>query len=364
MTIPDRDDRQRIAEAVADAGARVDSGAAAGALRVCGEGSKALRFATAGLDMPASTGAQRLSTLDHHGLLHYAPDELVLEARSGTPLRDVEALLAQNDQVLPFEPPRLGGRGTLGGAVAAGLSGPARPWRGSVRDAVLGVELVNGRGEILRLGGRVVKNVAGYDLSRLQAGACGSFGVLLSVAVRVLPAPTMTLTVHQQHDLEPALALLATLPARALRLTGAAGLAGVVSLRLAGAPRAVSTAARELGGEHAEGDHLWTALRDQTHSFFSAGAVRWRASLPLASGAMPGDAQALIEWGGAQRWYRAAEDAVTPPAELVAAVVAAGGRLEDARRPSWCQVDGPRAQLQARLREAFDPAGLFVTEAG
>ncbi len=350
----DSDDGARIVAAVEQAAA------ARKPLQVVGQGSKAERFAPP----TAAARAERLSTLDHCGVLHYAPDELVLEARAGTPLAEIEALLARHHQVLPFEPPRLRGAGTLGGAVAAGLSGPARPWRGSVRDAVLGVELVNGLGERLRFGGRVVKNVAGYDVSRLQVGAFGAFGCLLSIAVRVLPAPTLTVTVHQSVACDTALAQLAHLPARALPLTGTAFVDGRLSLRLAGAPRAVLAAAAELGGERVEGDLLWPALRDQQHDFFRLGDVRWRASLPPGTGALPGDAQALIEWGGAQRWYRAADAGSdrlqgTDLDELQSAVRAAGGSLVPFAAAPWAQVSGARAVLQTRLRRAFDPHDLF-----
>lgn len=350
----EQDDGARIEDAVRNAIA------AGRTLWVCGQGSKAARF-------PGSVGgAERLSTLDHSGVLHYAPEELVIEARAGTPLRTIEALLAQHDQELAFEPPRFRAEGTLGGAVAAGLSGPARPWRGSVRDAVLGVTLINGLGERLRFGGRVVKNVAGYDLSRLQVGAFGTFGCLLSVALRVMPRPTLTQSLIQELAPPAAFKLLTTLPAQTLPLSGACYLDGRLWLRLAGAPESVQTAAQVLGGERVDGDGLWRLLRDYALPYFTEQTVRWRASLPPGTGALPGDAEALIDWGGAQRFYRAtaaAEPAGTTVAALRQAVESAGGYLEPFDRPGWQLVNKAQALLQQSLRQAFDPHGLFAAEA-
>lgn len=341
-----RDDAQRMTEALSAAVAQRRS------VSICGSGSKRQRFGQ--LDGgPAAADSERLSTVDHSGIVYYAPDELVLEARSGTPLALIEQELAQHEQMLAFEPPRYRGGGTIGGAVASGLSGPARPWRGALRDAVLGVELLNGLGERLRFGGRVVKNVAGYDVSRLQVGAFGTLGVLLNVSVRVMPRPLSELTVQLSLPLAQAFAEMSTWTQRALPLAGSCYYQGQLYLRLLGAPDAVSTAAAQLGGEHAVHADLWQLLRDQVHPFFAEEAPAARASLPVAAAALPEDEHALIEWGGAQRWYR--QEQVPDPEQIRAL----GGYLLGYQDPGLTRVDSATAALNRRLREAFDPHGLL-----
>lgn len=346
----DRDDAERIVEAFARA---VERGRA---LRICGSGSKARRYPVLAADLTSGAGmptTDLVSMAEHRGVCHYAPDELVLEARAGTPLADIERLLAQHQQMLAFEPPRFSGAGTLGGAVAAGLSGPARPWRGSLRDAVLGVELVNGLGERLQFGGRVVKNVAGYDLSRLQAGAFGTFGALLRICVRVLPEPLATQRLVLECDVEQALALMAQWSTEPLPLTGGAYADGRLHVRLQGAPDAIRSAQQNLGGDTDDDPAFWSALRDQhLPCFVEQNASLWRALVPAGTAALPGDAEALLDWGGAVRWYR------DPNPETIAAVTAAGGWLCAYSEPGFAQGAVGTADIAQRLREAFDPQRL------
>ncbi|MFK7913093.1 MAG: glycolate oxidase subunit GlcE [Pseudomonadales bacterium] len=345
----DHDDADRIQQALVSAAER------GRAVRLCGAGSKRQRYPLlgGGQDTLTQPAADLVSVTEHCGITHYAPDELVIEARAGTPLAEIERILAQHHQMLAFEPPRFGGVGTLGGAVAAGLSGPARPWRGSLRDAVLGVEMVNGLGERLNFGGRVVKNVAGYDLSRLQAGAFGTFGALLKVCVRVLPQPVAMLSLALECTAAQALQQMSAWTQQALPLTGSAFEDGVLRIRLQGAPDAVRSSHAALGGE-IESDHvLWERLRDyQLPRFAESGAALYRAVLPIGTPAFAADDQALLEWGGAVRWYE------NPDAELMAQIASAGGWLCPYQQPDLHSTDSATGAIAARLRAAFDPQGI------
>ena len=229
----------------------------------------------------ANAEGELLAVNGHCGVIEYRPEELVVTVRAGTPLADVVELLAEHGQYLPFEPPLVGGGGTVGGAVAAGLAGPGRPWRGSVRDAVLGVEMLNGLGERLVFGGQVMKNVAGYDLSRLQAGACGTLGVLLSVSLRLLPLPEVEETRVLRCTGEEAQQLVRGWARSSLPVTATCHLAGRLNVRISGADSPVQTAAASLGGERG-GDALWKELRDRALPCFERrpGRTLWESPAP------------------------------------------------------------------------------------
>ena len=249
------------------------------------------------------------NTLDlaqHRGVVAWEPGELVLVARAGTTITELESILATEGQVLSFEPPACGGTATLGGTLATNCSGPARPWSGAVRDAVLGVKLLTGSGECLNFGGRVVKNVAGYDVSRLQAGALGSLGAITEVSLKVMPATEATQTLGLELDAETALGHITRSAREPMPLTGACWLDGRLFLRLSGAAAAVDASARSLGGDAvAPADAPWHALREFSAGAQAGGEPLWRVSLagnaPLPSGAAP----LLIDWGGALRWFAA-----------------------------------------------------------
>ncbi|MEZ5559542.1 MAG: glycolate oxidase subunit GlcE [Pseudomonadales bacterium] len=336
-------------------------------LRIAGSGSKAQLT-----EMGAASAADRrsllLSTAEHSGVLSHRPEELVLTARSGTPLKLLEQTLAHNGQRLPFEPPRFHGGGTLGGAVAAGLSGPGRPWLGAVRDCVLGVELINGLGERLRFGGQVMKNVAGYDLSRLQAGAFGTLGVLLAVSIKLLPAPAVERTLVLELDPAEALAACRRFARSAFPITATCHYQGELRVRLSGAEAAVRWAAQEIGGRVEEAPRFWQSLRDHRHPFFAEASSLWRCSLPPAAQVLPVATQSgedcLTEWGGALRWWCTRRN----PGEVRELVAARGGHALPfdggfaARQRAG--VSPVAARLQSRLREAFDPHGLFNPELG
>ena len=225
--------------------------------------------------------AEVLDTSGHRGVLAYEPSELVITARGGTPLAEIEQVLAEAGQMLPFEPPHFGPGATIGGAVAAGLAGPGRPWRGAVRDVLLGVRLLDGQGRDLRFGGQVMKNVAGYDVSRLMAGSMGTLGVLLEVSIRLVPRPRTERTLVM--DLAPTASceLLRELRVRPVPLSGACYSQDRLYLRLAGHASVLDAFHRDRGGEWLDdGERLWHELRDHALPFFDADRPLWRLSLP------------------------------------------------------------------------------------
>ncbi|TSE19734.1 putative FAD-linked oxidoreductase [Tepidimonas alkaliphilus] len=356
------------AQAIRDAAAR------GARLAVCGGGSKAFY----GEPLPAD--AQPLDARALRGVVRYEPTELVVRARAGTPLAELEALLAQHGQELPFEPPHFGPGATVGGMVAAGLAGPARMAVGGVRDYVLGVRLLNGRGEDLFFGGEVMKNVAGYDVSRLLAGSLGSLGVLTEVALKVLPRPAGEATLRLPLAAEAALQRLAQWRAQPLPLNASAWIpdgdgGGALWLRLRGAAAAVQAAGERLlaeaGGEAVEpaaAAALWHGLREQTHAFFaqapSGAHGLWRLAVPPATPWGPPGA-VLAEWFGAQRWLWAP---LADGAALAAWAHQAGGHATLFRAPAEAPEAAPRlatpepalAALQRRVVAAFDPHGVFA----
>jgi glycolate oxidase FAD binding subunit len=292
----------------------------------------------------------------HRGIVHYEPTELVLTARAGTPLAEIEAALAERGQGLAFEPPQHGEAATLGGTVACNLSGPARPYAGACRDFVLGVRIVNGRGEVLRFGGEVMKNVAGYDLSRLMAGAQGTLGVLLEVSLKVLPRPAAELTLVQEMDAVSAVANFNAWAARPLPITAACHLGGRAYVRLAGAEAAVRAARSKLGGEALpDGPGFWRSVRELRHGFFQAPGSLWRLSLPPAAPVDP-DLRQCIDWGGAQRWVYSER----PLWETAAALGGHASRYDRAAQEATFQpLPAGLMALHRRLKAAMDPAGIL-----
>jgi FAD/FMN-containing dehydrogenase len=303
------------------------------------------------------------------GIASYEPTELVVTARAGTPLRDLEAALAEQGQCLPFEPPRFAPGGTVGGMVAAGLSGPARASAGSVRDHVLGVTLLNGRGEILTFGGQVTKNVAGYDVSRLIVGSLGILGVICEVSLKVLPASVATETLRFDWNEAHSLETLSRWAAQPLPINATAWHAGRLSVRLAGARAAVDAACKRLGGERLESvaaKAWWLSVRDQNAGFFSLGEeclargeALWRLSVPAVTAALALPGEQFIEWGGAQRWWRT----TATPDVVREAAARAGGHATLIRGKDRVAVFAPLSAVLLRvhqgLKQAFDPARIF-----
>lgn len=309
----------------------------------------------------ADPDASELNVADHSGIIDYHPVELVLTVRAGTTLKEIEATLAEQGQSLHFEPPRFGDQSTIGGTLACNLSGPARPWAGSVRDQVLGVKLINGKGEHLKFGGQVMKNVAGYDVSRLQAGAMGTLGVMTEISLKVMPQPAASLTLVREMAADQVIEYMNARAAEPKPLSAACWLDGRVYLRLSGAKSAVEATARQWEGEVLEeAEDFWQQLRDQQHGFFNRSEPLWRFSVGATAKQPPLDGAWLIDWAGAQRWYSG--EAEHPRLQQWARE--AGGQVSLFRggnRDGEVMHHQPEvlAGLQKRLKSAFDPDGIF-----
>ena len=324
------------------------------ALTIQGGGSKAF------LGTPVDgASVDILSTLGHSGVVSYEPTELVVTVRSGTRLDDLIRVLDDAGQMLPFEPPRHPGA-TIGGVIACGLSGPRRPFAGSARDYVLGTRVINGQGENLRFGGEVMKNVAGYDVSRLQTGAYGTLGVLLDISMKVLPKPEAELTLIHEAETGQTETMV-TLMRQPLPVSALMQLDAVRYTRLSGSESAVTAAARELGGDVvADGDELWSGIRDQTHEFFAAPGDLWRLSVPDFASALPLPGGCLVNWGGAERWYvtDASADEVYRIADE-ATGHAIRYRSSTDKGAGLQPVTGSMRVIQSRLRDSFDAKRIF-----
>ncbi|HJV59952.1 MAG TPA: glycolate oxidase subunit GlcE [Albitalea sp.] len=311
-----------------------------------------------------------LDTTVLEGISSYEPTELVVTARCGTSLATLEATLAEQGQCLPFEPPHFAPGATVGGMVAAGLAGPARASAGSVRDFVLGTTLLNGRGEVLTFGGQVMKNVAGYDVSRLLAGSMGTLGLILEVSLKVLPVAPASATLRFRMDEAAALRQLNQWGGRPLPINASAWWDGTLVLRLRGAQAAVNAAITALGGELIEGafgNTFWQGLRDHTDEFFvqagqavAGGAALWRLSVPTGAPPLELSGESLIEWGGAQRWLVTA----LPAAKVRDAATRVGGhatlwRAIDKSAGVFSPLRSPLDRIHRELKKSFDPAGVF-----
>jgi glycolate oxidase FAD binding subunit len=353
--IPMVDDSQNLRERVLAAGANGYG------LNITGSGSKP----TFGANPPALVKpTAALDMRGHRGIISYDPAELVLVARAGTPLTMIESLLAEHGQMLGFEPPHFGPEATLGGTVACGFSGPRRPFTGAVRDAVLGCRMINGQGEILAFGGQVIKNVAGFDLSRLMVGAHGTLGVLLDVSLRVLPRPECERTLVVSMTASEALSAMNRWQGQSWPLSGLAHDGSWTYIRLAGHEKAVARAQAGLGGEWAaDGAGFWQRLKEHQSRFFrypALGGSLWRLSLAPATPVLNLSGEWVYDWGGALRWLRSDE-----PADAVfqAAASVGGHALRffggGASEP-WFQPLSPGLRrLQDALRRSFDPGAIF-----
>src|SRR5271170_4464945 len=252
-----------------------------------------------------SLAGEILELSAHRGIVSYEPSELVMSVRCGTPLSEIEAELARAGQFLAFEPPRFGADPTIGGVIAAGLSGPRRMYAGAARDFVLGVTLLDARGEILRFGGQVMKNVAGFDVSRLLCGSLGILGVITEISLKVMPRPRLEETLRLELPAAEAVEAFNRWAALPLPLSGAAWWQGQAWLRLSGAPPAVRAACERIGGEKlpaAEAQTFWNDLRHAHLGIFASDSL-WRLSVPAAAARLPLPGEPLIDWGGAVRWY-------------------------------------------------------------
>jgi len=306
-----------------------------------------------------------LTTREHTGIVDYEPTELVITARCGTPLGEIEATLATHRQMLAFEPPHFGSQATIGGAVAAGLSGPRRQAVGALRDFVLGAVIMDGQGQVLHFGGQVMKNVAGYDVSRLLAGSLGTLGLLLEVSLKVLPKPVAEATVRLPMTQAEAIVQVNTWGGQPLPVSASLWQDDVLTVRLSGAQAAVGAACLLIGGEEVDGEPFWQGAREQTLPFFSGiggsdSDALWRLSVPSTTPPLDLPGQQLIEWGGAQRWLRTTASTTA----VRAAAAGAGGHATLFRGGDKAQgVFQPLApavgRIHDRLKTAFDPQSIF-----
>ncbi|MDE2600589.1 MAG: glycolate oxidase subunit GlcE [Rhodocyclaceae bacterium] len=329
--------------------------AAQSPLRLCGGDSKSF-YGEPSLGELFDTRAYR-------GVIDYEPSELVVTARCGTPLAELEAALADHGQMLAFEPPHFGAGATLGGCIATGLSGPRRASAGAARDFVLGTTLLDGSGRVLRFGGQVMKNVAGFDVSRLLVGSLGTLGLIAEVSLKVLPLPGMEVTLQLAMNECEAHIALARWIGENRPISASCWYDGVLSLRLSGATTAIAPARERIGGEVlASGEQFWREVREQQHFFFSGDAPLWRISLPALAAPLNLPGATLIEWFGAQRWVRGSAE--IGPDALRARVAALGGHATLFRDslPGVQRFQSLSPALQtvhARLKAAFDPRGIF-----
>ena len=336
---------------------------------------------------------EKLDTRSYSGILEYQPEELVITACAGTPLKEIEAALQEKNQVLAFEPPHFGEQATFGGAIAAGLAGPGRISVGNFRDFVLGARILDGKGQDLSFGGKVMKNVAGYDVSRLLPGSMGTLSLLLEASVKVLPKPAATATLRCRISQEGALKVLNEWAGQPLPVSASCWVGndedidGELTIRLAGAAAAVKAAiplmsslvnAHEIFTETAE--VFWNDLREhKLSSFTSLGAEQtlYRLALPAACGPLtfPNSSNhVVLEWHGQQRWIKAAGDEATFTS-IKQLANSHGGHASRFRQGANVDPSFQRFTLlseqahskaleavQARLRSAFDPAGVFATK--
>ena len=321
-------------------------------LNITGGGSKAFYGR-------AMSGTPLLTT-SHCGIIDYPPSELVVTARAGTPLAELEQILAEQGQMLGFEPPHAGTTDTLGGVIACGWSGSRRAFTGSARDFVLGCRVINGNGEVLKFGGEVIKNVAGYDVSRLMVGALGTLGVLLDISLKVLPLPACEFTVGFELPVADALTRMNVLAGQPWPLSGLAFDGRLLRVRLAGHEQAVRHCIAKLGGEVYGQDPFWSALNHFGLDFFQTELPLWRIVVPPAMPPLALSGDWLYDWGGGLRWLRSDE----PPAGVFglaeqmqghATLFRNGNRNEAVFQP----LTGKLHTLNQAIKHAFDPHGLF-----
>jgi glycolate oxidase FAD binding subunit len=297
----------------------------------------------------------------YRGIVDYEPSELVITARCGTPLAEIESVLASQGQFLAFEPPAFGGDPTIGGVIAAGLSGPRRMQVGAARDFVLGARLIDASGEELRFGGRVMKNVAGFDVSRLLCGSLGYLGVITEISLKILPRPRCEHTYALRLSAREAIAVFNRWGSLPLPISAAAWIDGTAWVRLSGAEPAVRSAGERIGGDAVEAPsatQFWSSLRHCTHAFFSDSPI-WRVSVPSTTPLFEAAPRLLIDWGGALRWY-----AGEAPDSLARAMAsAAGGTALRWSGPSagarFHPLSPVATALHRRLKQRFDPHALF-----
>lgn len=305
---------------------------------------------------------EALNVSRHSGIVSYEPTELVLTARAGTTISEIEALLAENNQMLGFEPTLCNADSTLGGVVAAGLAGCARAYAGAVRDFILGVRIINGNAEVLNFGGQVMKNVAGFDHSRLMAGSLGTLGVLLEISLRVVPVPKYVSTVKIEHtDPDEAIRFMNQLSGKPYPLSAAAWFDGLTRIRLSGSQEGVKSAIKHIGvDDYEQADEFWSRLNSHQLEVFNTQGIVYRMSVPTACANFCETDNQLVDWGGAQRWVVNVRDINS----LKGRLKLMGGRLTvfrggDRQADVFDQLDSISMKLHHNIKKAFDPSRIF-----
>ena len=308
------------------------------------------------------TEGETIDLSTHSGIVNYEPTELVITARAGTPLKEIEDTLLAQGQILPFEPPHYGNNATLGGTIACNFSGPRRVARGPARDYVLGCKLLNGKGEIISFGGEVMKNVAGYDVSRLMAGALGTLGVLLEISLKVLPKPESEITLTLERNTDKALAKLTRLAQVDFPISATCYDGYKLYIRLGGTEGAVEKSRKPIGGEVIPSDqNIWQKIKEHQHGFFNTSEPLWRISVAADTPPLEIDGKVLYEWNSSLRWCTSKANAKT----IQQAARNAGGHAIRFRGHDQCAEDVfhplPSALLAVhkKLKKAFDPNGIF-----
>jgi glycolate oxidase FAD binding subunit len=316
-------------------------------LEIRGGGSKRF-FGRTDVPLPV------LDLSSHAGVMAYEPKELMIRLKGGTPLSTVESALKAEGQWLGFEPPNIGKRSTIGGAIASGWSGPRRPFYGAARDFVLGVGLVTGEGKYLEFGGQVMKNVAGFDVSRLVVGAMGTLGVIADVSLKVLPAPEVEETRVFEMDRLDAHGKMIEWSGRSLPISGLAFSAGRLYVRLSGTELGVAAARIVLGGEADQGT-FWERLRNL--DLFQHADRLWRVSVPATSPSLLQTCD-VIDWGGSQRWC---VDPASDPREGLTTghATEVWNRSSDLPRQAFQPLPAVLLKLHQRLKQTFDPRGIL-----
>ena len=305
--------------------------------------------------------ASPLDVSRHTGVIDYEPSELYITARCGTRMHEIEGMLREHKQMLQFEPPHFGDNATIGGTVACGLSGPRRPYTGSVRDSVLGVHIINGKGDYLRFGGQVMKNVAGFDVARLMCGALGTLGIIMQVSLKVVPQPAEEITLCFEFKENEALRNMVRWTQSDLPITATYFEDRILYVRVAGIESTLRTVAQILGGEkQADNETFWYSVKEQRREFFHDPAPLWRLSVPADVATPVEFTDCVIEWNGGVRWIKTelAASRVFTAAEQVSGTAT----LFKSNQPTdnrFQPLNSSAAALHANIKHAFDPAGLF-----
>lgn len=316
-------------------------------LRIIGEGSKSFLYS-------GDSSVPLLAMSDHKGVIEYRPEELVITVRAGTRLSEIDDITAEHGQMWACDPPKFDGRGTVGGAIASGWCGPGRPWYGSLRDSLLGVELINGYGEQVRFGGKVIKNVAGFDVSRLLAGSQGTLGVILSASLKLLPLPEHTRSIAMTCSSHDAATLIAQYARQTSTLSGSGYVDGTLYLRFTGVAAAVAHDMRAFASEHEIDSKFWRELRDHMLPFFADDRPLWRMSLARGAwfhGEETDEAlDHLVEWNGSLLWCKT-KNSMCPTISMHTHSVRSFRNVEhETVQPT---------KYALRLKHAFDPRKIF-----